>query len=58
MKPKWGPNLKEFKRRFDPGTTSGEGEMQYWVVSQQADLAKTTQRQWRLLAQIINQLGD
>ncbi|XP_073248895.1 ERO1-like protein beta [Porites lutea] len=25
MKPKWGPNLKEFKRRFDPGTTSGEG---------------------------------
>ena len=45
MKPKWGPNLKEFKRRFDPGTTSGEGEMQYWVVSLWADLAKTTQRQ-------------
>ena len=33
MKPKWGPNLKEFKRRFDPGTTSGEGETECWVLS-------------------------
>ena len=25
MKPRWGPNLEEFKRRFDPATTNGEG---------------------------------
>jgi len=25
VKPRWGMNLKEFKRRFDPGTTNGEG---------------------------------
>ena len=22
---KWGPNLQEFQRRFDPDTTNGEG---------------------------------
>lgn len=25
MKPRWGLNLEEFKRRFDPATTNGEG---------------------------------
>lgn len=24
-KPSWGPNIKEFKRRFDPMETMGEG---------------------------------
>lgn len=24
-KPSWGPNMKEFKRRFDPVETKGEG---------------------------------
>ncbi|OBS81695.1 hypothetical protein A6R68_24315, partial [Neotoma lepida] len=24
-KPSWGPNIKEFKRRFDPVETKGEG---------------------------------
>ena len=25
VKPRWGVNLEEFKRRFDPVTTNGEG---------------------------------
>ena len=25
MKPRWGENVEEFRRRFDPETTSGEG---------------------------------
>ena len=28
LKPRWGLNLEEFKRRFDPATTNGEGNKQ------------------------------
>ena len=33
MKPRWGINLEEFKRRFDPGTTHGEGKQRPSFVS-------------------------
>lgn len=39
MKPRWGLNLEEFKRRFDPATTNGEGNKQVWRDGTGRDLA-------------------
>ena len=32
VKPRWGFNFEEFKRRFDPETTNGEGRFLLLLV--------------------------